>query len=163
MEVSDYIALSSVVIALSAMSVAIWQSVLARRHNILSVQPRFQIHTNKIHGLKQTLQNNGLGPALIKNVKISCGDKVYENPEHNVYEEIFKDLGFDPANHDFSYEYHIPHAGRSHAKGHDCRLLDIKPITAECSAEVLNKIHETIKYEITYTSLYEEREYRLTT
>ena len=84
MDISDYISLSSAIIALSAMGIAVWQGYLARKHNILSVTPNLQINTNSVDGILLSLLNNGLGPAVIESFKIICGEKEYTNPDYDL-------------------------------------------------------------------------------
>lgn len=70
---SDWIAISSAVVALCALAVSLWQGYLARRHSFLSVKPHIDVivdvsttGTNDI-----TLQNGGLGPAVIEGLELT--------------------------------------------------------------------------------------------
>jgi hypothetical protein len=58
-------------IALSVAITTIWQSVLTRRHNRLSVKPILQIYRNTVTGEHAgiILRNNGVGPAIINSVE----------------------------------------------------------------------------------------------
>lgn len=77
---SDIISLSSSVVALSALSVAIWQGMLSRRHNVLSLQPfvgfGFDASLDKNIGLN--LGNSGVGPAFVKSVGYIINNTKYE-------------------------------------------------------------------------------------
>lgn len=67
------IAVASIAIALSALAVAIWQGILMRRHNRLSLRPHLSFRqmmseTNPQFSLE--LLNNGIGPAIIKEFQV---------------------------------------------------------------------------------------------
>jgi hypothetical protein len=71
----DVIALSSLVIALCAMIITVWQGFLTRKHNILSVMPQLELVRvgspgNLIH---INLVNHGTGPAFIQNIYLFAG------------------------------------------------------------------------------------------
>lgn len=67
MQASDVVAASSVVIAVLALAVSVYQSMLTRRHHRQSVQPALQLHIRLRTGEKAGLRlvNVDLGPALI--------------------------------------------------------------------------------------------------
>lgn len=69
---SDIIAVCAVVIAILSLFAIIWQSYLTRRHNFLSVKPHLDIKLYLVpeHPIKIQIINNGVGPAIIKNVSI---------------------------------------------------------------------------------------------
>jgi hypothetical protein len=57
-------------IALSALGLAIWQGMVQRLHNRLSVKPHLVFHRNVQNDSPQIailLTNSGIGPAVIKN------------------------------------------------------------------------------------------------
>src|ERR1043166_2735072 len=61
-------AISAIVIALASLLVAIWSSVLTRKHHRLSVTPRLRV--DYVHmpdqPIEVTLTNNGLGTAIVR-------------------------------------------------------------------------------------------------
>ncbi|MGL6310944.1 hypothetical protein ACSZMD_14545 [Aeromonas veronii] len=64
----DIISFCAAVIALSALGTSIWQGMLTRRHNQISVRPHIDCHTNITKGerIDVVLYNHGVGPALFK-------------------------------------------------------------------------------------------------
>ena len=67
------IALASIAIALSALAVAIWQGILMRRHNRLSLRPHLtfrQMMSEANPQFSLELLNNGIGPAIIKDFQV---------------------------------------------------------------------------------------------
>lgn len=65
---------SSAFIAILALGVAVWQGHLMRKHNRLSLRPHLTFRetisaTNNPHFVLE-LQNNGIGPAIIKDFQI---------------------------------------------------------------------------------------------
>ncbi len=161
MNISDYISLSSAVIALSAMGIAIWQGYVSRRHNILSVAPKLGIHTSYLNGLTLTLENNGLGPAVIESFTLTCGNKEYINPTNDIYSEALSSIGLDPMELEFSYEYHLPTKDTTYTAGTRKRLLEIIPRSEKCTLETLNKIDNSLLFKIKYRSMYENEKYSI--
>lgn len=156
MENSDYISLASAVIALSALGVAVWQGYIGRRHNILSVQPRLQIHIDTIDGLLYRLENQGLGPAIVTELKIYIGEKEIVDPIADPYPEIFAYMKVSG----FNYEFHLPTKGTCYSSGTTKRLLKIEPILDQCSEETLQRMYKEIVFEIGYNCMYGDRDYR---
>jgi hypothetical protein len=66
------VAVSSLVVALAAVAVTIWQGMLTRKHNRLSVLPRLRIDFDHPTGgeVVVTLMNTGLGPAVINSYEV---------------------------------------------------------------------------------------------
>ncbi|MEO9523585.1 hypothetical protein [Marinobacter alexandrii] len=159
LEPSDWISIASVVIALSAMGVAIWQGYVSRKHNILSVRPRLQVHLDGRNGIVLTLQNHGLGPAIVKGFSIKYAGEEIVNPKADPYLEIFKSLDVDPFEKGFQYEFHLPFEETTYVPGQNKRLLEIIPIKDTCDDQVLLKICEGIRVEIDYTCMYEDKEF----
>ena len=151
MENSDYIAIASVIVALSAFGVAIWQGWLTRRHNILSVRPKLQINVNTLSGLFYHLENQGLGPAIVNDFKIKYGDTVIENPLEDPYPKIF-----DEKLYGYEYKFNIPRIGASILPNSKNKLLfslvPVKPLGEP--KEVLGLIYRTLIFEISYKSMY---------
>ena len=69
---SDVIAISSAAIAILALFATLWQAQVARTHSRLSVRPLVEHNFSRNHGdtLGFTLQNCGLGPAIIHELKL---------------------------------------------------------------------------------------------
>ncbi len=69
---TDIIAVSAVCVALLALVTSLWQAVIARRHNRLSVRPFILATSGVVKNGFATLEvsNNGVGPAIIQCMKL---------------------------------------------------------------------------------------------
>jgi len=73
LEASDYIAICSGIVALSALTVSFFQLRSQKQHNILSVRPvlSVEIHPNRNDKkIQYVIRNNGLGPAVLNKIFI---------------------------------------------------------------------------------------------
>ncbi|PLX95576.1 MAG: hypothetical protein C0620_03920 [Desulfuromonas sp.] len=95
------ISLASAFIALLALGVAIWQGIIARKHNRLSVKPILAIDTflsldHETIGIK--LRNNGVGPLILKNISFQRG-----SVRASLNDGSFKNMLPALANRDFNF------------------------------------------------------------
>ncbi|HAS6046228.1 hypothetical protein [Vibrio vulnificus] len=97
MTTSDWIAISSVLVALSAMFIAIWQAYLTRKHNHLSVRPHIGLSWTNVPGeaLRCELLNLGVGPAFINKVVLIVGGQEFPVKSYEDYKVAFKALGLN--------------------------------------------------------------------
>lgn len=70
------ISLASAFVALLALAVAIWQAIMARKHNRLSVKPILAVDTflsvdKETVGIR--LRNKGVGPLILQDVSLEKG------------------------------------------------------------------------------------------
>ena len=74
---SDVIAISSAVIALCALITTIWQGVVSRRHNRMSVKPvlDFDREVRPKEMFSISLKNHGVGVAIIQSIRIENNGK----------------------------------------------------------------------------------------
>jgi hypothetical protein len=77
MPAETIVAVSGVVIAVAALLVAVWQGVVARRHNRISVTPHLRLDSfmGKLP-LSIVLSNRGVGPAIVKDIAIYSHERV---------------------------------------------------------------------------------------
>lgn len=78
------IALASVVVAIVSAIFAAYQAFISRQHNRLSVRPHIttwadQTDEDKLYKIKFELINNGLGPAILKEINIFFEKKLIGN------------------------------------------------------------------------------------
>ena len=74
------LSISAIVIALASLIVTIWQGIITRKHNILSVKPLPDILTSNYENrLAVTLENNGTGPLIIKDFRAFIDDRSRSN------------------------------------------------------------------------------------
>ncbi|MFI8737441.1 hypothetical protein ACIGKM_16135 [Ectopseudomonas toyotomiensis] len=69
---SDIIAICAAFVSLLALGITIWQGLLTRRHNILSVKPfiDFERHVSQKGNILFIIRNNGIGTAIITSATI---------------------------------------------------------------------------------------------
>lgn len=93
--VNDVISICAVIVALSALCTAIWQGVLTRRHNQLSVKPYLDISSHQVKGenIVIALNNHGVGPALISSIKFYHNDCEFLITNYTDYKGLFSSLG----------------------------------------------------------------------
>jgi hypothetical protein len=69
----DPIQAASLFVAACALAVTIWQGVVTRKHNRLSVTPVLTLYRREIDGLI-SVRNNGTGPALVIDYEVYFGE-----------------------------------------------------------------------------------------
>ena len=80
MESNFIVAISAITIALASLIVTIWQGIVTRKHNILSVKPIPDILTSNFENkIAVTLENNGTGPLIIKTFRAIVGEEIKSN------------------------------------------------------------------------------------
>ncbi len=92
---SDIIAISSVVVALIALVVAILQGHITRKHNLLTLRPVLTIESESSlkQGVSIRFRNHGQGPAFIKKVEYIVDGKSYSLSSGNDYSDLMKRIG----------------------------------------------------------------------
>ncbi|EKF9135559.1 hypothetical protein ACPF4N_002999 [Vibrio cholerae] len=92
---SDIIAISSVLVALIALVVAILQGHITRKHNQLTLRPVLTIESESSlkHGVSIKFCNHGQGPAFIKKVEYVVDGKSYSLSSGNDYSDLMKRIG----------------------------------------------------------------------
>lgn len=151
---------ATVIIAVAAFWVAVWQGCETRRHNRLSVQPKLVFsyvfsptEENKSVGLY--ICNKGVGPAMIKSFKIYVDNKLMEDKVYSGWNEALSLLGI---NKDW---IHIQKLGTTGAllQGEKCILIGVAP---EYQTPERNKaLHGALGHidvRVTYESCYGESE-----
>ena len=150
---SDYISIASAAIALLAFGVAIWQGWIARAHNILSVTPLLHINIDDTDGLKYSIENHGLGPAIIKSFVIRVGNNVYENPVRNPYPEVIKSINLCG----MEYEYFLPTNDSALLPDNPKILLSLKFTGINSDVYSYSQVEEKIEFEFQYQSIYKNK------
>jgi hypothetical protein len=93
-EILDLIVtISTVLIAISALVVSIWQGKVARRHSKLSVKPRLQLLSDYDKSL--SIKNTGLGPAFLSSLLIIYEGEKYDFFKRNEVERLMVKAGLD--------------------------------------------------------------------
>ena len=71
----DPVAIASLVVALCAMVVTIWQGAIARKHNRLSVRPVLTLYRREAVDGVIYVRNNGSGPAIVTSYELYFKDR----------------------------------------------------------------------------------------
>ncbi|MCE5319170.1 MAG: hypothetical protein LLG04_17635 [Parachlamydia sp.] len=149
--------IATVIIAITALGVSIWQGIETRKHNRLSVRPHLVFLTDfspQDSELGIYIKNNGVGPAYIKDVEISVNGKVIPNSSCN-WKSILNSLNIP----DLApwMEWLCFNEGASIKNDEVIGLLTVKRenITKE-KFESLKKAISQIDIQIRYVSSYED-------
>lgn len=154
---SDLIAMSAAAIALCALGVSIWQAVLMRRHNILSLKPHLEVHVSTINeSYDISIINNGFGPAIINKIYVKLGNSSQDIKCESDYKAL---VGLFVKNGNLEdYSYLALDDNSAVSSGQKITILSV-PIKNN-KQEILNKFDESIRkseIHVEYTSLYEEQ------
>jgi len=149
------ISCSSIVIALSASAATIWQGILMRKHNRLSVKPFLRIDNNAELGKKGEVRliNVGAGPAIIDSMAVYVDGKLIDNPDLKV--KMLNALNLiDPTENG---HYYTLYPGEVFAVGESHYLFEMSNIskTAKYCAEVERQF-KRLSFVIKYKSIYND-------
>ncbi|MFA6599322.1 MAG: hypothetical protein WCS69_16495 [Ignavibacteriaceae bacterium] len=144
------------IIALSAVVTTVWQGILTRRHNRLSVKPILRIDRKTVVGEKVSilLTNSGVGPAIICRVKFFVDGIVVEPDMMGTGNIALLKIGRDAR----KYRIFEIFPEESFAAGEQQALFE--SIDEIGNALIMNETKEAfdrISIEIEYTSVYEEK------
>ena len=107
-EPESFIALAALIVSLSAVAVGLYEASLQRAHDRAEVWPHVEISTfTTPRGASLSLENTGLGPAIVNSVVVSVDRK----PLHNWNEVLRMLLGREPG--PFNNRTVIDHALRA--------------------------------------------------
>lgn len=158
------VGVASVVIAASAVWIALKQARSSDRHNRLSVKPMMHSHVHAHDGMELVVRvmNNGMGPAVIRSVKFGLrdGDELLDWDAWVFREFVDHTLGFgvatvladDPDWHEFEYPYAMK-------AGDSLNLMVMRSGSRDVADmdELRDKIRESLVMVIDYESIYGER------
>lgn len=141
-------------IALLALSVSLWQGVITRKHNKVTVTPhlRFDIHIENDFAQRISVRNAGVGPAVIKNYTVHAGGSAFSFEDRKCTERALEKIGL----HSLPYRAYVPDPGEYMAVSEEYTLLEL-PL-AEPSPELVAAVQERLSgliFEFEYESVYE--------
>jgi hypothetical protein len=155
------VAASAAVIALAALGVSIWQGLLMRKHNRLSVTPhlRFDAILRSDVPIRIVLSNTGVGPAIITDNKV-CIDG--ENPVVNDGETLWRAIRSSLKLDNHQIRMYIPDVGDMMKVGEEYTLLVFpdsasKPEEKQRLCEALERVEFRFKYSSIYGDVFERR------
>ena len=134
----DPIQFAALVVAVCALVVTVWQGVVTRKHNRLSVTPVLTLYRREIDGII-TVKNNGIGPALIISQEVYFRGEPLEEESFQKAIPHFIDSG-----------HLLP--GAAIAPGDEVMLFKSAAYVDGSHMEVLQEL----RFRITYKSIYNE-------
>ncbi len=144
-------------IALSALFVSVFSLYLTRRHNKLSVRPHIIVRTDHTqYSYKIELRNNGLGPALIKQVDWHLlSNKIVSEDPDKFRDKVFEHI---PIISDERVLITIIKEDVSLLPGQNIPLfeLDTTDLVVNEINEILNEFVRHLRFKIKYESFYGE-------
>lgn len=145
----QWIALASATVAAAAFIVAVWQGVLTRRHNRLSVIPHLRIDS-LLGGdpVEIILSNRGAGPAIIKRSDIFADSPT----TGSAVEQMASALKAAGAG-GLKCAFVLPRPGDFVSPGESIRLLAYENMD-EAQLKRINEALPKITFEYVYSSIY---------
>ncbi|WP_146043141.1 hypothetical protein [Pseudomonas protegens] len=151
-EWTDYaFGISSILIAIIALCTSIYQSILSRNHNKITVRPHLATHVEQEEGLfKMEIRNDGVGPAIITSAKLlfegieveGKGSQLIENALKKVPHCNIECVGF------FTPVFVLPQGG----------TVEVATISHSKDIENLSEhLEQYLQLEIEYQSVYGEK------
>jgi len=152
---SDWIAISSVVIALCALGVSFWQGWVAREYSRLSSRPLLEIECNAFVNAGILIKNCGHGPAIVKSISVTsnneefqlCGRKDYQRFVNHILPESAQAL----------INTSIPEKDSAIAASEERFLLRIQTVEGDNTiGKHLDTLFKAFLVVVKYESLYKE-------
>ena len=126
---------------------SIWQGLVSRKHAKLSVKPRLEFvwrDTDRPGTGSLTLVNNGLGPAVVTEIRVAINDGSLDMLTDDAIHEIQKSLECKKLTHIVIFE------NTTLFTGEERRILEGLPCLSEGS-----KL-KTLRARASFTSMYDE-------
>ncbi len=146
------------IVTILALVVAVGGFWIQRRHNRLSVRPHLLEFTDKQHHNKRVvflLQNNGVGPALIKSYELLLDNKKKsDGSTYNIEElakELLKGIKCKSRRTQLGDDYSMP--ANTSVPVFDIVLDDAEPSSIDDIVKLFNRADLVVKYE----SFYKEK------
>ena len=148
------LSLSAIFMSACTLLVLIYQTNLMRQQQAMSVYPHLQLINNGTGSsdFKYSLSNTGVGPALIKSVKINYQGKVYENMDLAIH--LKRTISGDSI--DFSHSNIIP--GQLIPPNNTIHIAELNSGGSDSARKLYGFIHDKdLEFEIVYASIYGNR------
>lgn len=137
---------SSVIVAICALVLTVWQGMSVREHNIISVKPNLKFSCIRGNdSWELTLANLGLGPAFIHDFEPQLNDKLVDANEFNEY--------FQKRFPDRAGEVRVKLIGHAIPANQSVTIVSIGFSQNESTAKELTEI---VGMSVKYTSAYGE-------
>ena len=138
------VALSAVIISMCALFATVFQAYLERQSQHLSVWPRLELRVRTGSDFEILISNNGIGPAIVKSLKVSVDDE----PVKSWHSTVQKLTGEEPqvAQINSIQTSVIP-------PGTETLMLHIEKGS---SAEIFHQNYKRLDVEVCYCSVFDE-------
>ncbi len=149
------VAASAALIALAALGVSIWQGVLTRRHNKLSVTPHLRLdgHLDYRNPIEITLENCGIGPAFIEQFVLELDGKAIGGSRRERIAKLLAALNLEQDVYFFTAVQ-----GDSIKPGESQVLLSFPDSANNVVVnETIREVLPRVKFFIIYKSIYGDR------
>lgn len=153
----DVVAYGAAVVALAALGVSIWQGMLTREHNRLSVLPVLFAHSDFTLGTEDSglfLANRGGGPAILKASTISVNGGKPREMNADGWQTILREGGVSRSAATISWRFERGAVVDPHDPILVLRLDNGG--TADELRELTKFVRNDLRMEFCYCSLYEE-------
>ncbi|WGF93987.1 hypothetical protein [Aequorivita marisscotiae] len=161
------------IIAIIALGISIWQGIVTRNHNKLSVKPilhftsgplPYENDGNIVYQI--SIGNDGLGPAIIKSYKILYDSVEITSKEYGIHQASLISLAADKATYKENIKREIN--GTSLGKGsiilpnNSIRLLSFRFVELDSikRENIITNLYN-IDIEIIYTSIYQGKNQKI--
>jgi hypothetical protein len=149
------VSLAAISISLMTLIVIIWQTNLLRQQQHLSVLPYLSFGNERTYSpnYQYTLTNNGIGPALIRSIRITNGDEVFQMDIPNFLQERVP--AFDSLS---NITYSNIYPGRFMPAGEKIIILGVENSLEDANGllQILGELQkEGFDFELEYCSIYD--------
>lgn len=155
LEVSEWTSIGAILVSFCALGLTIWQGILTRKHNILSVKPYLDITWSNIEAerLACTLENNGIGTAFLNEITYFYQGQEFPIEDKLGYFALFQSMGLD----DDASNVHITHL-QTHSsipQGGSITLFDFKSVVNDKGVhQVIASKIRNIEIQAEYKCIY---------
>jgi len=150
-------AIAACLIALCALVVSILQVSLGREHDRLSVKPVFEVTEVSLENgeVGYILENNGLGPGIVRKFEVLFGPKTYELPTKQSEEILKQAVGLS----DISTKVTVyTFVGRIIKSGERIPIISSnRSLLSDAELEKYQSVLDHLSFNIEYESMYKER------
>jgi len=153
----DWKVISPIIIAVCALVLTVWQGMIVRRHNRLSVTPYLNTwrHFNEQIGhFSYEICNNGIGPAIIQSLSIHVDGQPIEGEGPEIIEKALKI--FFPKHSYTSTQSFVEHDYLISPK-EKIALIDVRFLKPSPSQEEVKNAIERTRLIIAYKSIYRKK------
>ena len=153
---TDMIAICAVFISVVALGSSIWQGIITRRHNMLSVRPRVDLtfSIDKSKPFRIIIKNTGLGLAIIEHISATLCRKTYYLNSKESLDSLFEDLIGDNFELKGKYSYLSQNVGIP--PNSEIIFVSLQPVNDQAMFwSLIEKNLKNLHIEISYKCLYE--------